>query len=241
MKQNLTQYLMIALLVVGAYLVGVYKTKVEYLEGGGKAAQVAEVAGEQVAVAEEKTELTEAEWKQVTEGEFAYGFGEVEAPVKIVEFTDYECPFCARFVEQTYEQIKTKYVDSGKVRYIVRDLPLPFHQNAELAAVAARCAAKDGKYLEMHDKLFEMQEEWSQESSAESTFVSYAGELGLSTAGFESCLADEAVITKVQNDAELAAQIGASGTPTFIINGKLIVGAQPYNAFEAVIEDELEK
>jgi protein-disulfide isomerase len=238
MKQNITQYLMIALLVVGAYMVGVYKTKVEYLENGAPGT-VAQVAGEQAAVPEEKVELTEEEWKQATEGEFAYGYGDPEAPVTLVEYTDYQCPFCARFFEQTYEQLKTTYVDTGKVRYIMRDLPLPFHANAKDAAIAARCAGKQGKYLEMHDKLFGSQTDWSEVADAIEKFSAYAGELGMNTSQFSSCMTDQAVATQVDNDTNLASQLGATGTPTFIINGKLLVGAQPYTAFEAMIDGEL--
>lgn len=237
MKQNLTQYVLIALLVVGAYLVGVYKTKVEFLENGAPA-QVAQVAGEQAAP-EEKSELTSEEWDKALGEGYAYSFGDENAPVVLVEYTDYQCPFCQRYVNDTYGKIKENYVDTGKVRYVVRDLPLPFHANAEGAAVAARCAASQGRYLEMHDKLFATQSEWEELADATKTFVGYAGELGMNTQTFASCMEDESVVDAVQADADLASELGATGTPTFAINGQLLVGAQPYVSFESLIDSLL--
>jgi len=240
MKQNITQYLMIVALVVGAYMVGVYKTKVEYLEGGAPG-QVAQVAGDQVdapAQPEQKTELSAEEWGSIQENG-VYVYGEDSAPVTIVEFTDYECPFCARYIEDAYSDIKTNYIDTGKVRYIVRDLPLPFHANAELAAASARCAVNDGKYEAMHDMLFAKQAVWAAETDATETFVTYATGMGMNANSFRTCLTSDDVVAAVKADSALAATVGASGTPTFFVNGTALVGAQPYAAFEAMIEAEL--
>lgn len=230
---------MVALLIAGAYMVGVYKTKVEYLEGGAPN-QVAQVAGEQAvaAPAEEKTELTEDEWQKVLSGA-EYTVGSENAPVTIVEFTDYQCPFCARFYEQSYGQIMSEYVETGKVRYIFRDLPLPFHPNAEPAAVAARCAGKQNKYVEMHDKLFETQTEWESVSDTTALFTGYAKEVGVGEGAFTSCLSDTSVAEAVQADADLAAEVGATGTPTFYVNGTALVGAQPYASFKTLIDSKI--
>ncbi len=239
MKQNITQYLLVIMLVVGAYMVGVYKTKAEYLEGVVPG-QVAEVAGEQAVPAqEEKTVLSDDEWARVQEGA-SFVMGEESAPVTIVEFSDYECPFCKRYNDETFNLIKSSYIETGMVRYMIRDLPLPFHPSAQLAAVAARCAGRDGKYLEMHDRLFLGQESWagSADTSFE-TYASYAGELGLATDAFRTCLVDNDVIDAVQADLTLAGEMGASGTPSFFINGTALVGAQPFSAFEALIEANL--
>lgn len=238
MKQNITQYLLVVMLVVGAYMVGVYKTKAEYLEGVVPG-QVAEVAGDQVVPnQEEKTELTDDEWARVQEGA-SFVMGEESAAVTIVEFSDYECPFCKRYNDETFNLIKSSYIDTGMVRYMIRDLPLPFHPSAKLAAVAARCAGREEKYLPMHDRLFLGQEEWAGSSDSSETYVSYAGELGLATSSFRACLTDSAVVEAVQNDALLAGEMGASGTPSFFINGTALVGAQPFTAFEALIEANL--
>ncbi|RLG37775.1 MAG: hypothetical protein DRO01_06895 [Thermoproteota archaeon] len=237
MKQNIIQYLMVGLLVVGSYMVGVYKTKAEYLEGGIPA-QVAEVAGKQAPTPEEKTELTDEEWVKIQENSIHVD-GEESAPVTIVEFTDYQCPFCSRYVSDTLSKIKTEYIETGKVRYMVRDLPLPFHSHSEDAAAAARCAEKQGKYIEMHDLLFAKQDVWSKEADVTETFVGYAKTFGMADGSFRVCLTSEEVLSAIKADKELAASVGASGTPTFYVNGMALVGAQPYAAFEALINEGL--
>ena len=132
---------MVVLLVVGAYMVGVYKTKVEYLEGGAPA-QVAQVAGEQAQAPapEEKTVLTDDEWQKVQEGAVAVQ-GDENAPVTIVEFTDYECPFCARF-HPTMDQIVDEY--GGRVAWVYRHFPLPSHPKAEPLARGSECITELG-------------------------------------------------------------------------------------------------
>jgi protein-disulfide isomerase len=89
-----------------------------------------------------------------------YESGQKNARVTLVEFTDYQCPFCQRAFQQTWPTIKKDYIDSGKIHFIIRDMPLPFHNNAKLAATAARCAGEQNKYLEMHDQLFTNQSVW---------------------------------------------------------------------------------
>jgi len=236
MKQNLTQYGLMILVVIGAYLLGVSKTKSEYM-GKGQASAAPAVAGEQT-VEEEKTELSAEEWEMITK-DAKQVKGQEGARVTIVEFTDYQCPYCARYVEEAYQEIMKQYLEKGQVKYILRDLPLPFHANAVPAAVAARCAGQAGKYWEMHDKLFGSQEEWSSLTPPTDKFVAYAGALGLDTGKFRSCLADPAIKTEVEADGEMASKIGASGTPTFFVNGKALVGAQPFASFKELIEAEL--
>lgn len=234
-SNQLVNYLMIGLLVVGAYFIGVYKTKADLLSGGGSPAQVAQVGGDAPTAPEAKSELTDDEWESVLVDP-AYAMGDENAPVTLVEFTDYQCPFCKRYYDQTYAQLVSDYVDSGQVRYLVRDLPLSFHPNAEPAAVAARCAGQQGKYIEMHDLLFQNQDEWSTLSDATDTFVGYGNQIGVN---ISSCMNDESVVSAVREDATLASTVGATGTPTFIINGKILVGAQPTSSFVSLIEGEL--
>ena len=95
--------------------------------------------------------------------------GDDSATVTVIEFTDYQCPFCSRHFEQTFGQIKKNYIDTGKVKYVVRDFPLSFHSNAHKAAEAAECAGEQGKYWEMHEKLFKEQGTWSGASDAAAT------------------------------------------------------------------------
>ncbi len=165
--------------------------------------------------------------------------GEDSAPVTIVEFTDYQCPFCSRFAEETHGKIVDTYVTTGKVKYIVRDLPLPFHPHAQEAAEAARCAGDQGKYMEMYDELFVNQKAWAEATKVIDIYTGYAGEIGLNIAVFSECLSSGTKTEAVKADLALAEELGINGTPSFVINGKILVGAQPFENFKAVIEAEL--
>lgn len=229
-------YLLVALLIVGAYFLGVYKTKADLFSAGSGTTAQGGTAAQGDALPEAPTQLPDDDWQKLLVDP-AYAFGEDNAPVTIVEFTDYQCPFCQRAFQQTYPQLVSDYVDSGKARYLIRDLPLTgLHPNAEDAAVAARCAGKEGKYLEMHDMLFENQQAWEGLSDAAATFAQYGDSLGIN---IRSCQNDTSVLDAVQADEQLAASLGATGTPTFFINGQLLVGAQPYASFQQVIEEQL--
>lgn len=162
--------------------------------------------------------------------------GDVNAPVTIVEFSDFECPFCARFYSQTLGQIESEYIDTGKVKLIFRDFPLSFHQNAQKAAEAAECADDQGKFWEMHDAIFE-----NQQSLSLSSLKQWAGQIGLDTVEFNSCLDSGKHAEEVQNDFKEGASYGISGTPGFFINGIPLIGAQPFSAFKEIIESELSK
>src|SRR3989338_1136042 len=160
--------------------------------------------------------------------------GDKDAPVTIVEWSDFECPFCARFFEQTLPSIEEEYIKTGKVKLIYRDFPLSFHTQAQKAAEAAECAGEQGKYWEMHDLLFE---EGVQGGVA--GFKQYAKQLGLNTAKFNTCLDSGAMASEVQKDMADGAAVGIQGTPGFIVNGKLVSGAQPFAVFKQVIDAEL--
>ncbi|MFH1770643.1 MAG: thioredoxin domain-containing protein [archaeon] len=160
--------------------------------------------------------------------------GDPNAPVTIVEWSDFECPFCARFYTETLGQIQTNYIDTGKVKLVYRDFPLSFHQNAQKAAEAAECAGEQGKYWDMHDKLFE-----DGVTGGVTAFKQYAADLGLNTANFNSCLDSGQMTSEVQQDMRDGSNAGIRGTPGFIINGQLVSGAQPYAAFEQAIEKAL--
>ncbi len=160
--------------------------------------------------------------------------GDPDAPVTIVEFSDYECPFCARFYSQTYTQIDEQYIKTGKVKLVYRDFPLSFHQNAQKAAEAAECAGEQGKYYEMHDLLFE-----NGVSGGVAQYKQLASQIGLDTAEFNTCLDTGAMAGEVQKDFADGQRAGIQGTPGFIINGKIISGAQPFSVFQQIIEAEL--
>ncbi|MEK6875517.1 MAG: thioredoxin domain-containing protein [Nanoarchaeota archaeon] len=162
--------------------------------------------------------------------------GDDNAPVIMVEFSDYECPYCGRHFEQTYSQIIQEYVDTGKVKLVFRDFPLSFHPNAQKAAEAAECAGEQNKYWEMHDKLFE-----NQQALSVKDLKQYAKEIGLNTAKFNSCLDSGEMASEVSKDMQDGQAAGISGTPGFIINGQLASGAQPFSVFKQIIDQELNK
>jgi len=162
--------------------------------------------------------------------------GNPGAPVTIIEFSDYECPFCGRHVQDTLSKIMTEYVDTGKVRIVFRDYPLSFHQKAQKAAEAAECAGEQGKYWEMHDILFA-----NQEALEIDDLKGYAAEIGLNTADFDACLDSGIMADEVAKDMADGQAAGVQGTPASFINGKLISGAFPFEEFQKIIEEELAK
>lgn len=164
--------------------------------------------------------------------------GNPEAKVTIVEFSEFQCPFCAQYATDTYKKIWEKYGE--RIFYIWRDFPLPFHQNAKLAAQAAACAGNQGKFWQMHDELFANQAAWSELPDPKANFVASAQKLGLNEEDFSSCYEDnEEISARIEADIELGKRLGVSGTPTFFINGQRLVGAQPYEVFEGTIEQLL--
>jgi protein-disulfide isomerase len=157
--------------------------------------------------------------------------GPASAPVTIVTFSDFECPFCSRAIP-TLERVMKEY--DGKVRLVFRDFPLPFHPNAQKAAEAGDCAAAQGKFWEMHDKMFA-----SQQALQPDQLKGYAKELGLDAAKFDECLDKGAMADAVKKDHEAGREAGVRGTPAFFVNGKLLSGAQPFEEFKAAIDAEL--
>ena len=162
--------------------------------------------------------------------------GTAEAPVTIVEYSDFQCPYCARYFNETYPQIKDQYVNTGLVRYVFRHFPLQFHSEAESAAQAAECAGEQGKFWEMHDALFGNQAEWAGNAGAAAVFVDLAEGLDLDGAEFETCLNSDEYAAKIQADLQEGAAEGVTGTPAFRINGVELSGAQPFAAFQEQIE-----
>jgi len=160
--------------------------------------------------------------------------GDIDAPVTIIEFSDYECPFCGRFYDQTLSQIDETYIQTGKVKLIYRDFPLSFHQNAGKAAEAAECAGEQDKYYDMHDKLFD-----GIQSLSVANYKIWAGEIGLNQEEFDNCLDSGEMASEVQKDFTDGQAAGVTGTPAFFVNGVKLSGAQPFSVFEAAIEAAL--
>jgi len=172
--------------------------------------------------------------------------GDPNAPITIVEFSDFQCPFCSRFHDQTLPAIMENYIDTGKVNFVYRDLPLSFHANANSASIAAECANEQGKFWEYHDVLFQKQSQWQSLGTEDfaTNAKQFATDIGLESASFESCLTSSKTASKVRQDSLDASSYGATGTPTFFIGNEKdgfvkIVGAQPFSAFEAEINSQL--
>lgn len=160
--------------------------------------------------------------------------GYKDAPITIIEFSDFQCPYCAKFYTQTLPQIKENYIDTGKVKFVYRDFPLSFHPYAKKAAEAAECAHEQGKFWEFHDKIYENQNTLNNESLKQ-----YAIDLGLNKDQFNTCLDTGKMSQEVMKDLQDGSSYGVTGTPAFFINGTKLVGAQPYEAFQRIIEQEL--
>ncbi len=162
--------------------------------------------------------------------------GDENALITIVEFSDFECPYCGKYYTNTFEKIKENYIDTGIVKYVFRDYPLSFHENAGKAAEAAECAGDQDKYWDMHDMIFE-----NQATLSRGSFEEWAGEIGLNQSQFNECLSSSKYKDEVANDITDAESYGVQATPAFFINGILITGAQDYSVFKEVIEAELAK
>lgn len=165
--------------------------------------------------------------------------GNKNAKVTVIEFSDFQCPFCQRAYSDAVTGIKRDYANTGKVKLVYRDFPLSFHQEAQPAAEAAQCANEQGKFWEYHDKLFENQGQLSS-----TYYKQLASDLKLDTSKFNSCLESRKFKSEVEKDFSDGNRAGVSGTPTFFIGSDAkgyikIVGAQPFDSLKSVIETEL--
>ena len=169
--------------------------------------------------------------------------GRADAPVTLVEFSDYQCPFCQRFFATTLPTLKRDYIDTGKLRYVFRDFPLDVHAQARKAAEAAHCAGEQGKYWEMHDALFR-----NQSALTPARLAEYARALGLDGSRFDQCLTSGRHTARIQRGLADGAAAGVQGTPGFVVGktqpgdsveGTSIRGAQPLETFRRIIEQLL--
>jgi protein-disulfide isomerase len=168
--------------------------------------------------------------------------GSGTARVALIEFSDYQCPFCGRYVKETLPQIRSDYVETGKVKYVFRDLPLSFHKQAFKAAEAAHCAGEQGRFWEMHDLLYA-----NQTALAPEQLSAHAKSLGLDETKFQQCLDSGKFAADINKDIADAGAVGISGTPTFLVGivdpgdgrvkvVKKLVGAKPYAEFKAAVD-----
>ncbi|HYQ71560.1 MAG TPA: thioredoxin domain-containing protein [Gammaproteobacteria bacterium] len=169
--------------------------------------------------------------------------GSASAPVTVVEFADYQCPYCLRFTRTTFPYLKRDYIDTGKVRWVALNLPLPFHKDAKKAAQAAHCAGEQDKFWEMREELFK-----NPQKLAPEYLPGHASSAGVADIeAFNVCLASDRHVADIEQDAKDAGAVRLTGTPSFIIGktasdkitGAVVIGAQPLNVFTAAINKAL--
>ena len=176
--------------------------------------------------------VTEAPQRYEVASEGFPSIGPKDAPITIIEFSDYQCPYCRRWHEQVYEPLLAAY--PGQIRVVYRHFPLTsIHPDAFPAAQAAMCAGEQNAYWQFHEKIF------SSDALGSSVYTQYAQELGLDMSAFDSCIAEGRYDEAIQADLDFAVNLGVRSTPTFFINGLAIVGAQPLDIFKQVIDKEL--
>lgn len=167
--------------------------------------------------------------------------GDKDAPVKMLSCEDYQCPFCKKFYDETFPQLKRDYFDTGKAVYVYGDFPLSFHTESDEMHESANCVGEQDpkKYWEMHDKIYGSVQQWSGQADPAGKARAMAEELGVDMTEYDACIGSGKYKEEVQKDIQECTKAGTSGTPTFYINGKQLVGAQPFAAFKAVIDAEL--
>ena len=220
-----------SVLVVLAFAAGILAGYVAWGMGAAQNAQTASQANSPVIegpVATQEPQYTR--YDIPTEG--AYALGPENAPITIVEFSDFQCPFCRRWHEEVYQPLLAAY--PGQIRMVYRHLPLTsIHSDAFPAAEAAMCAGEQDAFWPYHEKLF------SSETLGSDIYTQYAQELSLDMNSFESCMTNHKYQEAVQTDTDFAIDLGIRSTPTFFINGLPVVGAQPLDVFKQVIDKEL--
>ncbi len=165
--------------------------------------------------------------------------GRADAPLTLVQFTDYQCPYCARFFRNALPALREQYIDTGKLKLVVRDLPLEFHDHAAAAAHAARCAGEQGKFVAMHDMLYSNAQQLDP-----AKFEDYANAAGLDRQAFGACMQSGKFTKAITAEAQELNGLGITGTPTFVlgreqggkVKGKQILGAQPAKVFATEID-----
>ena len=224
-----------SVLVVLAFAVGILVGYVAWgTESAGGVAQTAETASQPGGpVIEAPVATQEAQYVRYDiPSEGAYSLGPEDAPITLIEFSDFQCPFCRRWHEEVYEPLLAAY--PGKIRIVYRNLPLTsIHPDAFSAAEAAMCAGEQDAFWPYHEKLF------SSETLGSEVYTKYAQDLSLDMTAFEACMTEHKYQEAIQIDSDFAIDMGIRSTPTFFINGLAVVGAQPLDVFKQVIDKEL--
>ena len=164
--------------------------------------------------------------------------GSNEAPVTVVEFSDFKCPYCGRFSTETLPQLRQTYVDTGQVRFVFKQFAI-LGPESNRAAEATECAMEQGKFWEYHDEIYADQAA-THSTLNDEQLANLAGKVGLESSAFADCLAAGRYAGQVQRESQAVGAMGMRSTPSFLINGVFLVGAQPFEAFQQVIEEQLQ-
>jgi protein-disulfide isomerase len=169
---------------------------------------------------------------------FGYGHGAADAPVVVLEFSDFGCPYCARFALETLPEIEREFIETGQVRWQYVPFVMGMFPNGEEAARAAECAGEQERFWEMHDLVYQRQREWRAATSAraEPLFQRYAADLGLEAGAFATCFGENHPAGRIETSNRVAAELGIQSTPTFFINGRLVQGALPLDQFRMLLQ-----
>jgi protein-disulfide isomerase len=237
-SKNTSTPILIILLAIAAFYSGYATSEIKNLKGGSATPPPTTAAAANVTGAPAAAPTEDTSPKKVSMS---------DAPVTLIEFSDYECPFCKQYFTQTYSQLKKDYVDTGKVKIVFRNLPLSFHQNAHKEAEAALCAKDQGGdevYWKFHDEVFTKTTS-NGLGLALTELPVIANDVGINGDTLQKCLDDGKFTKKVDDDLAYSSTVGASATPTFFVGksdssgtilGTPLVGAQPYATFKSTID-----
>lgn len=180
----------------------------------------------------------DAQGKDISVAAGMHYAGNADSPVKVIEYADFQCPACASFAKTSEAGIFNDYVKTNKIQFVYHEFPLTQHANAEKAAEAARCAGDQNKFWEMHDMLYTKQNEWADDGNPVTRYVGYAGNLGLNTGDFESCVNGGKYTPQVKAAADASAGAQIPATPTFVVNGKQVPGTGLKAAIDAALRGQ---
>ncbi len=168
--------------------------------------------------------------------------GSASAPIWLVEISDFQCPYCKQWHDETFAAIDKEFVQTGKVRLAYLNYPIPsLHVNATAAAEAAMCASVQGKFWEMHDSLFGQQEKWAKLNDPVPVFAAFAASAGVDSTNWNACMKAHAARPLIDADHERSSGSGVQSTPTFFVGKRMILGALPLDTFRVAINAELAK
>ncbi len=231
---------LIVLLIIASFLMGMLITKVQYLQSSSAGAPSTYGSQQQAAAPNQPQAPNPAQKQNVDIGHLP-PLGNKNAKVTVVAFEDFRCPFCDKLFKDTLPQLKKDYIDTGKISFYYRHYQF-LGPASVVAGNAAECANEQGKFWQLHDYLYTNQPSESDTSMyTTDNLTQIAGQLGMNTDQFRSCLDSKKYDKNVSDDLAAGQKAGVNGTPTLFINGLPVVGAQPYTAFKTVIDQELSK